>query len=81
MATRQHIANLRIFVADVGSDRRINKRFEAKIVDLLYKLPEPLCSLPDRGVSISRRWSTESPIVVHSRCKERLIGIPETFGI
>lgn len=78
-AVHRLLAELRIFVADVGPDNRVARRLESGIMDLLYVQSEPLCRLPDRGMSLSRRWPTEEVIVVESRCGHRLHGIPPSF--
>lgn len=80
-ATRKQLAAYRMFVANVDSRPRILERLEASIWNMLYKLPNPLCDIPDRGVMISPRWETKTPIIVKSRCKAILHGLQASFHI
>jgi hypothetical protein len=80
-AVHRMLAAMRIFVADVGPDNRVARRMEAGVTDLLYSQSEPLSLLPDRGTSLSRRWPNEEVILVESRSKKILHGIPSPFEI
>jgi hypothetical protein len=80
-AVRKELAGLRIFVADVGPEQRTRQRLEAKVFDLLYQQPPPLCDLPDRGVFLARRRAGEKPIPVRSDSAVRLFGIRDKFEI
>ena len=80
-AAREQLKAFRIFVADVGTESRISRRIESAVMDLLYAQPVPLSKLPDRGMSLSRRWADEESMLVQSSCKHRLHGIPEIFKI
>ena len=80
-AARKQLAAYRLFVANVDPQPRILERLEASIWNLLYKLPKPFCDIPDRGVMISPRWETETPIIVKNSCKVRLHGLPASFDI
>ena len=80
-AASKQLAAYRLFVANVDPQPRILERLEASIWNLLYKLPNPLCDIPDRGVMISPRWETETPIIVKNSCKVRLHGLPASFDI
>jgi hypothetical protein len=80
-AAQRELAGLRIFVADVGPEKRIRQRLEAKVMDLLYQQPPPLCDLPDKGVFLARRRPAEEPIMVTSVSTVSLYGIPQKFEI
>ena len=80
-AVQKQLAGLKIFVADIGPEKRMRQRLEAKVMDMLYEQPPPLCDLPDRGVFLARRRSTEKPITVTSISTASLYGIPEKFEI
>lgn len=78
-AAHKQLAGLRIFVADVGTERRVLERMEAAIMALLYRQPAPLCKLPDRGMMLAPRRANESSMTVYSRCAVTLHGIPDRF--
>lgn len=80
-AAREQLAAFRIFVADVGPKNRVLRRIEAAVMDLLYKQNEPLSRLPDRGMSLSRRWVHEDSILVRCICNHRFHGVPLAFEI
>ena len=80
-AARKQMAAYRLFVANVDPQPRILERLEASIWNLLYKLQNPFCDIPDRGVMISPRWERETPIIVKNSCEVRLHGLPASFDI
>ena len=80
-AARKQLAAFRIFVADVGKEPRILERFEATIMNTLYKDPSPFCDIPDKGMMLAPRWESESPITVSMRCIMKLYGIPQHLEI
>ena len=70
-AVRHQLFGFRIFVANIGTQPRLMKRLEAAIMDILYEQPPPFSDILDRGMSLSRRWESESPITVTSSLSER----------
>jgi hypothetical protein len=80
LANKQ-LTNLRIFVAAVSSEKRLLFRTEAAIMNQLYSSPAPFCDIPDRGMSLSRRWPEESPITIKNECDSVLYGLPATLEI
>ncbi len=71
----------RIFVADVGNQPRILERIEASIMDHLNQLPSPFCDIPDQGMMLAGRWRDEKPILMKSRSRAKIHGIPEFLEI
>ena len=49
-------------------DDRLPNRVEARVMDALYRAPPPFCTLPDRGMSLSRRHAAQQPVVIHHYC-------------
>jgi hypothetical protein len=80
-AARKQLAGFRIFTADIGTRPRILERFEAAIMDALYKQPMPLCDIPDRGMMLAPRRKSEAPIVVRNKCQRTLYGLPACLEI
>ena len=77
-AARQHLAGIRIFLADPSGgqkDSRLRERFEAALMDDLYKHPPPICDLPDRGTLQLRRRPGEIPILVNNSAASHLYGL------
>ncbi len=76
-AVREQLAGFRIFVADIGTEPRILERLEATVMSSLYKQPPPFCDIPDKGMMLSPRRKSESPIVVKNTCAVMLHGLPD----
>ena len=74
-AVRKQLRGFRIFVADAG-EKRVYQRLEASIMNHLYRQPSPLCDIPDRGMHLAPRWSSEKPIIIKNRCAVYLHGLP-----
>ena len=77
-AARQHLAGIRIFLADPsggGKDSRLRERFEAALMDDLYKHAPPICDLPDRGTLQMRRRPEETPVLVSNSSSSHLHGL------
>jgi hypothetical protein len=47
----------------------------------LYNQPVPFCNIPDRGMMLSSRWSSENPIPMKNVCQFILYGLPIYFEI
>lgn len=80
-AARKQLIGFRIFVAQVPNRPRLLERFEASIMDHLYRQPTPLCDVPDKGMMLAPRWESEKPVTVRNRCAVKLHGLPATQRI
>jgi hypothetical protein len=80
-AVRKELAAFRIFIAEVGTDRRLLERLEAAIMNTLYQGLPPLSTIPDQGMFLAPRRSSESPIIVKNLCSVRLHGLPTLLEI
>jgi hypothetical protein len=81
-AVHRQLAGFCIFIADVGSgSARILERTEAAIMRHLWQQPPPICEIPDRGMYLASRRSSEPPILAHNSCKVLLHGLPEHLEI
>lgn len=80
-AVQKQLLGFHIFVADIGNEPRLLERLEAAIMYCLYKQPSPLCDIPDKGMRLAPRWSTETPITVTNECDLLLYGLPQQFEI
>ena len=66
-ATNLQLRTFRVFAAQVD-DRRVRERIEAAIMNCLYAAPSPMCDVPDRGMRLTPRRSTEEPITIWNAC-------------
>ena len=80
-AARRQLTECRVFATDVELPGRVPERLEAAIMNCLYAEAPPLCDVPDRGMALSPRWSTEDPILVRNACASKLHGLPERLSI
>ncbi len=80
-SVQKQLAGFRIFVVDIGTEARILERFEAAIMNCLYKQPSPLCDIPDKGMMLAPRWNTETPLTVRNKCCSLLHGLPDYLEI
>lgn len=80
-AVRQQLINYRVFVAYIGIQPRLLERFEAAIMNVLYKQLSPICDLPDRGMQLSSRWKSEEPVIVRDQSDSVLYGLPKLLEI
>lgn len=80
-AAQEQIAEFRVFVGPVQPDRRLLARIEAGIMDSLYAAPIPFSEVPDRGMSLSRRWDSEPPIRVNNLHAEELHALPASIVV
>lgn len=80
-AVRRQLFGFRIFTAVVEPDVRIRKRIEAAIMNHLYRQPFPFCDIPDKGMSLSKRWESEIPITAINRCDSVLHSLPAQLSI
>lgn len=77
-AARQHLAGIRIFIADPSGgerDSHLRERFEAALMDALYNDVPPICDLPDRGTLQMRRRPEETPVMVRSSSHSKIHGL------
>jgi hypothetical protein len=80
-AARRQLSGFRIFVANVAGRSRILERIEASIMNHLYRLPPPLCDVPDRGMMLAPRWKSEKPVRIKHGRSVRLYGLPASDEI
>jgi len=80
-AVHKQLAGFRIFVADLGKEKRVHERLEAAIMNNLYKQPSPISNIPDRGMQLASRWDTERIIIAKNNCKSVLYGLPTSLEI
>lgn len=80
-ATEIQLASYRIFIASLDAEQRLLKRIEAAIMNALYLSDGPTSTIPDRGMSLSPRWPTESPIRVRIIGAERFHAVPEEIEV
>ena len=78
---RRQLAGFRIFVADVGTERRLLERIEASIMNHLSQQPSPYSDVPDKDMMLAPRWNDEPPMLMNSRSKAKLYGLPECLEI
>ncbi len=69
-----------IFIAEV-SDVRKRKRIEAAIMHNIYESKEYWSEVADKGMSLSKRFHTESPLEIRNICSETIYGLPEIMEI
>lgn len=80
-AARRQLRDYHLFVADVDLRPRLLERLEAAVMEALYRQSAPLCDIPDKGMQLAPRWSTEVPIVVVNQCGAVLHGLPVEMEI
>lgn len=78
---RTQMGHFRIFAAILPDTDRLLRRMESTIMDCLYAQESPLANLPDKGMSLSRRWPTEEPVTIRNECRHKRYGIPDQFTI
>lgn len=80
-AVQEQLTRFRIFVAEVGTERRLLERIEASIMIHLNQQSSPYCDIPDQGMMLAPRWNDEETIRMSSRSRSRIHGIPEVLEI
>jgi hypothetical protein len=55
------------------------ERIEAAIMFNLYAQPDPISSIPDRGMQLSPKWQSESEVLVNSFSDHLIHGIDSSF--
>ena len=80
-AVARQLEAFRVFVAPLEPEPRLLSRMESSIMDCLYSAPEPFSVIPDHGMSLSRRWSSERVIVVRNIGAEVFHVLPEVMEI
>ncbi|MEJ7842051.1 MAG: hypothetical protein WKF95_09805 [Rubrobacter sp.] len=80
-AVRRQLAGFRIFVTDMGKEKRVLERLEASIMNNLYRQPSPICDIPDGGMHLAPRWRSEDPIIIKNGCAAVLHGVPAFLEI
>ncbi len=66
----------RVFVAPLPPVPRVLKRVEAGIMNALYAAGGAASAVPDRGMALSPRWDSESPLLVRNTVGVVLHGMP-----
>ncbi|MCC5877203.1 MAG: hypothetical protein JJU11_13360 [Candidatus Sumerlaeia bacterium] len=80
-AAARQITSFRVFVGPLQRERRLLARIEAGIMDSLYAAPAPFSEVPDRGMSLSRRWKSEHTVRVNNLNAESLHALPGSFEV
>jgi hypothetical protein len=80
-AAELQLSNYRVFVAPLGPEPRLLERIEASIMNALYSAPAPASDIPDRGMALAPRWSSEQPITVRNATGSLLHALPEEFEV
>lgn len=80
-AAEEQIKGFRIFVGPLPKDRRLLARVESGVMDVLYSAPSPFSDVPDRGMSLSRRWDSEEAIRISNRCEHKLHAFPDQLVV
>jgi hypothetical protein len=79
-SARRQLASFRVFMTGMKQPR-ILERLEAAVMNHLYQQPSPYCDLPDRGMMLAPRWSTENVITVNNICAHVLHTLPPQLEI
>ncbi|RMF67573.1 MAG: hypothetical protein D6742_07235 [Cyanobacteria bacterium J069] len=80
-SARNQLLHTRLFAAEVDPGPRILERLEASIMNTLYQHSSPVCDIPDRGMMLSPRWSSEQPIIVRMKTDVLFHGLPNLLEI
>jgi hypothetical protein len=80
-AVKRQLARFRIFIAEVSTEQRIPERIEASIMNHLNQQSSPYCDIPDQGMMLAPRRNDEGLILMSSRSRSRIHGIPEVLEI
>jgi len=80
-AVQEQLAGFHIFIADIGNEPRLLERLEAAVMNNLYKQPSPLCDIPDKGMMLAPRRSTETTVMVSNECRFLLHGLQRQLEI
>lgn len=80
-AAHRQLDAFRVFVAALPAEGRLPNRVEAGIMDALCSAPPPFCDIPDRGMHLSRRRASESPVLVQHRCSHTLHALPASMEV
>lgn len=75
------MSTFQIFAARFDTDPRLLARLEATIMRHLYAQPKPLSAIPDRGMMLSPRRSSEQLIFVKNIALSVLHGLPSHMSI
>ncbi|GEM77869.1 hypothetical protein [Vibrio superstes] len=70
------LANFRLFVVDLGDEKRIHERVESAVMNVLYQQLPPISTIPDKGMFLSKKKDFEDTIIVENKCNEILWGLP-----
>ncbi|NLB64495.1 MAG: hypothetical protein GX801_10405 [Fibrobacter sp.] len=79
-AIELQLKSFRVFVANL-EDQRTRTRLEAAIMHSIYESPEPWAKLADRGMSLSKKWDSEMPIVVENKAGVKIYGLQSYLKI
>jgi hypothetical protein len=80
-AVKEHLARFCLFVAEIGTERRLLERIEGSIMKHLSEQPPPYCSIPDQGMMLAPRWDHEIPRLMRNYSKVKIYGIPKILVI
>jgi hypothetical protein len=71
----------RFFIAPLECDKRLRQRIEAAVAQYLYKSPGMVGEFQIAGLVYRPRLDDEVAVQALIRCKETLIGIPDTLWV
>lgn len=80
-AACKQLQGLRVFIAYLGTEVRYLRRVESAIMRNLDKQPAPSFSTPSEVMSLSDRWASEQPIIIHNKCLVTIHGLPSCLII
>lgn len=80
-AADRQLCEMRLFVSNMTTDRRLLARVEGAIMKHLDKCEPPMCNIPDVGMSLSTCWENEEPITMKNSCSSVLRGLPDELSI
>jgi hypothetical protein len=74
-----HLRVLKLFVAPIDAPRRIHRRVESALMDVVYRLPGESGQFLERDLVLQLRKPDEAPIAVTQGPDGLLEGVPKTF--
>ncbi len=80
-AVQRQLAGFRLFVTDIGTEPRLLERLEAAVMNTLYQQSAPFCDIPDKGMMLAPRRTSEEIIIVRNQRDVVLYGLPDQLEI
>ncbi|MEZ9901781.1 hypothetical protein [Vibrio breoganii] len=75
------LSRFRIFVVDLGDEKRIHERIESAVMTALYQQLPPISTIPDQRMFLSSKRDTEERVIVESSCDVIIWGLPNLLSI